>query len=389
MSRIVNILAYTIAIMLRHWRSTMSLIVVYAFVVFAFASVLFFVQALTYETKIVLRSTPDVWVQKIVGGRLVPIKKDAVTTIARMRGVGSVQERLWGYYFDSITGGVFTIIGTDSIPLGVNVVVGRPLRELDTSGVAVCGTGYLETHRASVGSNIVLFDPNQNLRTLRVVGAFQSPSDLLTRDLIIVSRREARQLLGIGKEYSTDLVVNVPNPSEINTISGKISRKLRSVRVVTRSDLQSTYEALFGYRGSLFLFGLSMSLLAFLILAWHKAGGLSLAERKEIGIQKAVGWGINDVLLQKFWEGAVISINATLLGLIGAYVHVFFLDAPLLKPYLVGWSVIYPSFHLLPHVEAGSIVLVFVLSVVPYLAATIVPSWKSAISDPSEAMHGT
>ena len=389
MKRWINILEFTVLLMKRYWRSTIGLLAVYSFIVFAFGSVLMLIQSIASEANIVLSTAPELSVQRIVGGRLVLIDDDAASTIAEIRGVSRAQGRLWGYYSNAGTGGVFTIIGSDSFPKGTAIMAGRSLHTSDTGGVVVCGTGYLELQQASLGSQIVLRGADQELHTLRVVGAFTSPSDLLTRDLLVVSRSDAHRLLGITNGFSTDIAVEVANPDEVETIAKKITQRIGNTRVVTRNQLLATYQALFGYRGSLFQFGLLMSLFAFVILAWQKAGGLSPAERKEIGIQKAVGWSIPDIMLQKFWEGSIISFNATLLGLIAAYVHVFYLDAPLLKPFLVGWSVVYPRFHLIPHLEIGSLIMVVCLSVVPYLAATIVPSWKVAISDPAEVMHAS
>ena len=55
-------------------------------------------------------------------------------------------------------------------------------------------------------------------------------------------------------------------------------------------------------------------LLAFIIFAWDKASGLSVEERKEIGILKAIGWETSDVILMKFWEGMVVSLSSFLTG---------------------------------------------------------------------------
>ena len=68
---------------------------------------------------------------------------------------------------------------------------------------------------------------------------------------------------------------------------------------------------------------LSAAMLAFAILAWEKASGLSAEEKREIGILKAIGWETGDVIKMKFWEGGLISLTAFLLGYVAAYLHVF------------------------------------------------------------------
>ena len=122
--------------------------------------------------------------------------------------------------------------------------------------------------------------------------------------------------------------------------------------------------------------------------SWDKATGLSADEKREIGILKATGWETSDVLEMKFWEGLVISLSSFLLGVILAYLHVYFLGASIFAPALKGWSVIYPDFRLTPFIDPYQIAMLMALTVIPYIASTIIPSWKAAITDPDEVVRG-
>jgi len=68
-------------------------------------------------------------------------------------------------------------------------------------------------------------------------------------------------------------------------------------------------------------------------------------------------------------------------------VHVFFLGAPLLAPVIKGWSVLFPEFRFTPYLDLYQIFVMGFLTVVPYIASTVVPSWKTAITDPEEVMR--
>ena len=89
----------------------------------------------------------------------------------------------------------------------------------------------------------------------------------------------------------------------------------------------------------------------------------------------------------KFWEGAAISVTSFLLGLIAAFIHVFLLDAPALAAVVKGWSVLFPPFRLTPSLNLYQIFVMGFLTVVPYIASTVIPSWKAAITDPEEVMR--
>jgi ABC-type lipoprotein release transport system permease subunit len=132
---------------------------------------------------------------------------------------------------------------------------------------------------------------------------------------------------------------------------------------------------------------LSGAILAFAIFAWDKAAGLSAEERREIGILKAIGWETADVIRMKFWEGALLSLAAFLLGYLLAYGHVFYLSAALFEPVLKGWAVLYPRFQPLPFVDGLQLATLFFFSVFPYTVATIVPIWRASTTDPDRVMR--
>jgi len=66
---------------------------------------------------------------------------------------------------------------------------------------------------------------------------------------------------------------------------------------------------------------------------------------------------------------------------------VFFFGGTIFVPMLKGWSVLFPRFHLTPHAELSLIFVVYLLSVVPYMMAALVPAWKAAITDPDMVMR--
>ena len=79
---------------------------------------------------------------------------------------------------------------------------------------------------------------------------------------------------------------------------------------------------------------------------------------------------------------------AWIAGILLAYAHVFLASAPLLAPVLKGWSTLYPRFRLVPDLDPYLLGVLFLLTVVPYTVATIVPSWRVATTDPGAAMRG-
>lgn len=254
-------------------------------------------------------------------------------------------------------------------------------------GECALGSGVAALRRTAVGDDLILID-SQNLGvSCEVTGVFNSAAALLTNDLLLFPEADLRAFFGFPEGAATDFVVQVYNPQEVATVAAKIKQRLPDTRPITRSEVLRTYDSVFSWRSGMLLTVFASALLAFCILAWDKATGISAEEKREIGILKAVGWDTADVLELKVWEGLVLSLTALLLGLIGAWVHVYWLDSGLLAPVLKGWSVLFPPLILTPRVDLYQLFVIAFLTVTPYVASTVIPSWKAASADPDSMMR--
>ena len=90
MNRHLKILEFALSTLLRHKIKNLMVVVVYTFVVFTLASVLFFSQALKKEATLLFDQTPELIVQRVSAGRHGWIPLSYCRTIADIRGVGSV-----------------------------------------------------------------------------------------------------------------------------------------------------------------------------------------------------------------------------------------------------------------------------------------------------------
>jgi cell division protein FtsX len=361
-----NILDFTLSSLIRRKGKNMALIVVYAVVIFSLASVMFFTYSLKQEAKQILKHAPEMVVQRLVMGRHDLIPVSYIGEIERIRGVQSVKPRLWGYYYDPTNGANYTLMVTQDPP-------GDPGKIVVGNGVA----RSLLAKKTYDGSYLFL----------KINDILFADSELLSSDLILLCEEDFRKIFAVPDGHATDLVLRVRNANEENTIATNITQIFPDTRPVLRKEILSTYDAVFDWRGGMIVVILSVAVLAFVILAWEKATGLSAEEKKEIGILKALGWETSDVLLIKYWEGAVVSLSSFILGVLLAYLHVFFASSGVFEPALKGWSVLYPDFRLTPFLDPYQVATLFFLTVIPYTVATIVPSWRAATIDPDSIMR--
>jgi ABC-type lipoprotein release transport system permease subunit len=221
----------------------------------------------------------------------------------------------------------------------------------------------------------------------QVKGIVQSESALTNASLVLMSEAGYRHIFQVPPDYYTDLVLSVRNPREVRKVAEKLLARLPDSRPILREELLRTYNSLFSWRQGIVFALLAGSILAFVIFAWEKTTGLSVEEQREIGVLKAIGWETSDILQMRFWESVIISLSAFMLGCAGAYLHIFYGSASLFEPVFKGWGVLYPDYQPQPFIDGLQLITLFFFTVFPYIIATIIPIWQTAITDPDMVMR--
>jgi len=393
MKRQLAILDYSLGAMRRRRARTIAITSGLAFVVGLMASVVFLTGALRGEFEAGARELPDLTVQHLVAGRPALIDSALAARLHDIPAVRSVTPRVWGYFFMPALSGNLTIVGVDparpSIARAMRRAIraGRPLAR--RSGETVLGETLAGFLGVRIGDSISLpIASVEQPRFLRIVGLFRHDTALRTADVLLVGEDDARALLGVPASSATDIAIALTNPDEAAVVAEEIAARVPSARVLDKKLLRRTYALTFDERGGLVAAMLLPALAALLLLAWDRLTGIGEAERREIGILKAIGWETADVLAARVWESALVAGAGTVTGLLAAYVYVFALRAPGLAGALFGWSAIYPALDLAPRIELGDLASIAAAVVVPFVAVSIVPSWRAAMLDPDRAMRG-
>lgn len=385
----INLLDYALSSLWRHKLKNFGITMVFAAVIFLVASFQFLTSSLTATAEVLLAEAPEVVIQKMTAGRQESIPLSYLTTLESIFGIRAAVPRVWGYYFNEVTGANYTVLAVDRslMPRGKNLglaIDGKAPGE--GQGEAALGREVAADLKLGERRNFSLFRPDLSLKPFNVSGIFSESTNLLTADLLVTGLAEARDLFAMPGHLATDICVYVANPNEISTIAKKIADRLPDTRVLTRPQIQKTYQVVFGWRSGFASICLLTALAAFVILAWDKASGLSAEEKREIGILKILGWQTSDILVLRFWESLAVAGLAFLLGCTAAFGHVLYLDGSLFKPIMVGWSVINPSLELLPVFAFADLLLIFTISVLPFMAATVIPAWHCSTVPPDAAI---
>ena len=364
---------FTLASLARRKTKNIGLVLVFSLLVFALASVTLLTSALRQEAARVLEQSPEVLLQRMVAGRHDLIPPGYIERIGRIRGVQQVEGRLWGYYYDAVVKANYTFqVARENPPPPGRIVVGPGLAR----------------YRGVQAGNVLSFRSySGKLFTFTVDAVLPAQSELVSADLVLLNEADFRAFFDYPAGHFTDIALSVANPQEVHTVATKLAAALPDSRPILREEVLRTYQSIFDWREGIALALLSAAILAFTILAWDKASGLSAEEKREIGILKAIGWETGDVIRMKLWESMLVALAAFLIGYLAAYVHVFNFSAALFAPVLKGWAVLYPSFTLVPAIDGLQVATLLFFTVFPYAVAVLVPIWRAAITDPDAVMR--
>jgi ABC-type lipoprotein release transport system permease subunit len=196
----------------------------------------------------------------------------------------------------------------------------------------------------------------------------------------------AQEILGVDEEKVSDIAFNVPNDDEWDNVADKISTFHYDLRVISKKDITKAYENLYNYKGGIFLILFLITMVTFVLILYQRYAMVYSSERRHIGLLRALGWSIHDVLKLKFFETMMVVIVAFVLGVTLAYLYVFVLGAPLLREIFLGGANLHNNVELVPVLDFTILSTIFLIYAVPFIAAVLIPVWKIAVTDPKEAM---
>lgn len=391
MSKKINLylLAYALHSLKRRGFKSFFTFIVLGLVVFLLSSMLFISDSLKYELDLTLKDLPDVTLQALQAGRHKNISTKDLDLLLDINGVQSAIPRYWGYYYFANAGVNFSVVGVDIYDKAYSKLLKNVLetKEFKKDGMLV-GKGVREVLDKNYYKEYFNFVKSDgSLKRVNVAGVFDAKSELESNDMIFMPISLVKELFDFAKDEATDIVLEVPNKTEIPNIIQKVKQIYPDSRVITKEDMKISYQNIFDYKSGVFLALFIVSIFTFFIIIYDRASGLSSNEKREIGILKAVGWKIDDILKEKFYEAFIISFFAFIFALMAAMFFVYVLQAPILKDIFTGYSVLKPAFNLPFYFNWQSVSIIFFLSVPIYIAALIVPSWRIASMDADEVMR--
>ena len=387
------LLEYAINAILRQKYKSLFISVIFTLLVFLLSSVFFITNSIKYELNATLDALPEIVLQMRKGARHHDIQIKEVAKILEIEGVSDAVARVWGYYYFATSGVYFSLVGVDiyeeQYKESLQIIVQNYEQNItDTEPSMIIGEGVQKMMRKNYYEEYFNFiKPSGALMRVNIAGSFDKATALESSDMIVMSKDTLREIFDMSDDMATDIAIKVANPDEIATVALKLQTLYPSAHVVTKEDMRVSYENIFNHKSGIFLALFLSAFFTFFIIIYDKVSGLSSEEKREVGIQKALGWRIDDVLKEKFYESFIISFFSYIIGIILAMAFVYIFQAPLLGDIFLGYSELKPSFDLPFVLDVQTLFLIFFLSVPLYIAATLIPSWRIATLESDEVIR--
>ena len=361
-------------------------------IVFLSSSILFISNTLKKEIFITLENQSDFVIQKINSGKSQYTPISWIEDFKEISGVKNIQQRVYGQYYFMPEDVYFTIVGIDLFEEGSSKNIKELLEVLNISE-------FLQSDSMIIGNGIKkLFDKykyinsydfklfNNDLKEIKIFKDLPQKANLVANDLIIMDINLAKEILNIKEDEATDIVLNVPNNLERANVKDQLILKHSNTRILQKENLKKEYENMFNYKGGIFLILFIIVILTFTLILYQRYSMISLGDKKEIGILKAVGWSIKDILKLKIMENFIVAFMAFIIGIILSYIFVFILNAPILKNVFIGSQNLQNDFIFNANIQIDSLITLFLFFMIPFLSAVLIPVWKVAIIDSTQSM---
>ena len=363
-----------------------SIFILATLTIFLLSTVIFIKSSLQNEILKTLESHNDFIIQKEFGGRIFDIENQLEDRLKNIYGVKNITKRVYGRYKFLSEDVYFTIIGVDFSNLN------KELKNLGLQNISndemIVGFEVDNLLKKYKYTNYYdFFLPNKEIKKVKIAKVLEKESNIISSDIIILDINLARDILGINRDFSTNIAFDVPNKLERTNIKQKLQRLDLDLNIIQKEDILKKYETIFNYKGGVFLILYLVVLFAFIMILYQRYSQVSINERKQIAIFKAIGYSVRDIIKIKMSENFVVAFVSYLFGVLLAYFFVFILNAPILKNIFIDFSNIKNDFIIYPYIEFSTFVTLFLFFMVLFLSSVLIPVWKISAINPYESLR--
>ena len=352
-------------------------------------------KGIEHQAKDSIRFGADLYVTGAQFGRSVPVPLAAAPRIEQIEGVTRVAPRIVGRVRLGKRREEAVLVGIDPTEMADAITCVRGRLYGSKPNEVVIGTELARRLNLDVGSRIPPFyQSSSGGRVSTVVGIFKSDVSLWQANLILTSLETAQRVFD-QNHLATDLLVwcrsgyqqNISREIRVRVHEGSHSEESLGLRVTAREELAAVIPAGLLYREGIFnLHFVLLFCLGIPLILITSGAGLS-DRRREVGILKATGWQVDEILIRSLAESLCLSLLSAAISVLLSYLwlRVFngFWIASVMLPGIDTAATFRVPFRLTP----VPVLLSTVIALVVVMSGMLLSSWRAAVAPPHEAMR--
>ncbi len=369
----------------------LSTFLISTLLIFLLSSTLFLGSSIKNSILNSLKYKEDFIIQKIRSGNRVDIESDRIEKIRTIKGISSIKGRVYGRYLIKDDNRYINILGVDLLS-DLNPDIEELFQDIDLKSflskesmiISSDLSKYLRSRYFTKNYNFFTIDGN--IKSIDIIKVIDNNTTLQATALSVMNEDLAREILGIDSDKFSDIVLRVKNDKEKDTILEKLQTLFFDTLIIDKRDILSSYERFFEYKSSFFLLLFTLLLFTYMLILYQRYTLANSSQRRDVAILRMLGWSVNSVIKLKLLESIYIAITAFIVGVILAYIYIEFFHAPLLRDIFFGFGNLESDIVVGATIDWGILITIFLLFIISFVASLIIPIWKIAISDPTEAI---
>ncbi len=386
----INYFEYATRSLFTYKTRTVAIVASLTLAIMVLGATTFVSDGLLKEAQSSVNTAPDITVQNMEAGRVVPLPYTYVDYLNKILGAQRIVPRVWGYVY--LYDRIYTLMGVDPSTTPVAQDLGYTLKEgrfftADEKNVAVIGSQAAQALGVKLNDQVRIAEVHA-VYSFKVIGIFDSDVSVFASDLILVDIATSRDFLDIDADTVTDICVYLDSKDQVVSTATLISQTYPDLRVITRESMNDAFASTYGLRSGYVSVLWFILLLSVILVAWNQASSASAEAQREVGILKTTGFSTSNILEIRFLETLILGFVAATVGIFLAIVYSVYLGAPIISDFLLGWSAIYPDFPTPTIISFASLLTLYMAAIIPLLVGTLIPAWKSAITEPDTVMRG-
>lgn len=381
---------FAFTLLLMHKAKYIFTFILFFIIVFIVCSVLFISTSMKNNELQALRYEPQILVENHRGGRQSTVDEYYLEEASKIKGVNKVFPRVYGEYYFRQSNKYFSIVGVDLLNDSFNEKITKfgqnKIKYANEDVVFVGKSIKKELEKFHYTDEITLFTYSGDAKIVKIIYINDDEFELLSNNSIFCNISLAREILGLEKFEYSDFYIDVPNDTEVPNIVEQLKKTFWFAKITTKKEKIAQIYNNYYYKGGIFLSLFVFAIVSFMILLYQKTITAISSEKKEIGILRAIGWKISDIIKLKIVQNLFVAFSAFFIGMIFAYIFVFIFGAPFLRNIFIGSYASFYEPNFRPFIKISEIVILFLLTVVPFMASILFPAWKLSTTDSSESV---